>query len=106
MRGIRAHDAGSQDHDFGGRNPRHPAKQDLYIALADRWLPHYTADSAIALELHERAFRPGGGNDHADIDEPAVTDTSIADYVWLPIRFEGDRALIDWRDEWRTDDFA
>ena len=65
-----------------------------------------TADSAIALELHERAFRPGGGNDHADIDEPAVTDTSIADYVWLPIRFEGDRALIDWRDEWRTDDFA
>ena len=23
-------------------------------------------------------------------------DTSIADYVWLPIRFEGDMPLIDW----------
>ena len=26
-------------------------------------------------------------------------NTSIADYVWLPIRFEGEKLLIDWRDE-------
>ena len=85
---------------------RHPGKQDLYIALADRWLPRYTADSTAALELHERAFRPGSGNDHTDIDDLTVVDTSIADYVWLPIRFEGDRVLIDWHDEWRLEDFT
>jgi hypothetical protein len=25
--------------------------------------------------------------------------------VWLPIRFDGDMAYLDWRDEWRIDDF-
>jgi hypothetical protein len=84
---------------------KHPGKQDLYIALADRWLPRYTADSAAALEIHERAFWPGSGHDHADIPDLTETDTSIADYVWLPIRFDGDRALLDWHDQWRIDDF-
>lgn len=27
-------------------------------------------------------------------------------YVWLPLRFKGDRVLIDWHDEWRIEDFA
>jgi hypothetical protein len=85
---------------------KHPGKRDLYIALADRWLPRYTAYSAAALEIHQRAFWPGSGNDHADIADLTVTDTSIADYVWLPIRFDGNRALVDWHDEWRIDDFA
>ena len=85
---------------------KHPGKRDLYIALADRWLPRYTADSAAALEIHQRAFWPGSGNKHANIADLTVTDTSIADYVWLPIRFDGNRALIDWHDEWRIDDFA
>ncbi len=25
--------------------------------------------------------------------------------VWLPIRFEGDMAYIDWHDEWRIEDY-
>ena len=33
-------------------------------------------------------------------------NTSIADYVWLPIRFDGDMAFIDWHDEWRVEDVA
>ena len=33
-------------------------------------------------------------------------DTSIADYVWLPFRFDGEMAYLDWRDEWRIEDFA
>ena len=37
-----------------------------------------------------------------DLGEP---DTSLADYVWLPIRFDGDRPYIDWRDEWTIDEF-
>ena len=41
-------------------------------------------------------------------DTPAMADdpdTSIADYVWLPLRFEGDMAFIDWHDEWRIENF-
>lgn len=26
-------------------------------------------------------------------------NTSISDYVWLPIRFDGDMAYLDWHDE-------
>ena len=32
-------------------------------------------------------------------------NTAIADYVWLPIRFDGDRPVIDWHDEWRIEDY-
>ncbi|MET1082896.1 MAG: hypothetical protein ABWY12_07590 [Burkholderiales bacterium] len=32
-------------------------------------------------------------------------DTSQARYVWLPIRFDGDRPRIDWMSEWRIEDF-
>ncbi len=35
-----------------------------------------------------------------------VEDTSVADYVWLPIHFDGDRPYIEWRDEWSLDEFA
>jgi hypothetical protein len=33
-------------------------------------------------------------------------DTSIADYVWLPLRFDGEMAYLDWKDEWRVEDYA
>jgi hypothetical protein len=84
---------------------RHPAKQDLYIALADRWLPRYTETSAAAIEMHERAFRPGGLAESEEAHDLTVVDTSIADYVWLPIQFDGHRATIAWQDEWRVEDF-
>jgi hypothetical protein len=32
-------------------------------------------------------------------------DTSIADYVWLPVRFDGDMAYLDWKDEWRIEEY-
>ena len=33
-------------------------------------------------------------------------NTSISDYVWLPLRFEGERVFIDWKDEWKLEDYA
>ena len=30
---------------------------------------------------------------------------SEATYTWLPLRFDGDMAYIDWRDEWRVEDY-
>lgn len=32
-------------------------------------------------------------------------DTSVADYVWLPVRFDGEMAYLDWKEEWRVEDY-
>ena len=41
------------------------------------------------------------------VDMRALTrkDTSIADYVWLPIEFDGDTPMIKWYDHWSWEDF-
>lgn len=39
------------------------------------------------------------------LDDADMRNTSIADYVWLPLRFEGDMVYIDWKDEWRIEDY-
>jgi hypothetical protein len=36
---------------------------------------------------------------------PAEQKTWQADYVWLPIRFEDERPIIEWQDSWRVEDF-
>ena len=47
---------------------RHPHKEDLYIALADRWLPHYSESSEAAIRMHDEAFSPMGGHTGAGGD--------------------------------------
>ena len=85
---------------------KHPAKNDLYIAVADRWLPELPADQSNVTEAFRRLFT-GEPVDEADLAVVlAEADTSIADYVWLPLRFEGDMVFIDWRDEWRVEDYS
>ena len=37
--------------------------------------------------------------------KPIERNTSIANYVWLPLRFDGDKVYIDWLDEWRIEDY-
>ena len=37
--------------------------------------------------------------------EPVVENTSIADYIWLPLRFEDNRVVIEWKDEWSLEDY-
>ncbi|MET1006758.1 MAG: family 43 glycosylhydrolase [Propionibacteriaceae bacterium] len=85
---------------------RHPHKQDLYIALADRWMPHHTASSDAAIALHAEQFGPNGGHEHPTAPELTETNTSLADYVWLPFRFEAERAVLDWHQEWRIEDYS
>ncbi|BEP13981.1 glycoside hydrolase family 43 protein [Acidothermaceae bacterium B102] len=85
---------------------RHPRKEDLYIALGDRWLPHYTASSEAAIAMHAERFKPYGGHHEGPWSELTEIDTSVADYVWLPFRFEEDGAFLDWQDEWRIEDYA
>ena len=96
---------------------KHPGKKDLYIALADRWIPNLPADASHPFEtgeqyeyvaaIFESMFNP-------EIEKPQITEqdakvlapnTSIADYVWLPVRFDRDIPYLAWEDEWRIEDF-
>ena len=52
--------------------------------------------------LSEKLLRP---TDKKHIPEDGKANTSMSDYVWLPIRFEGDKPVIDWQDEWRIEDY-
>lgn len=84
-------------------------KRDLYIALADRWVPgHMELKYEEYAAEYERMFAPGykGTEDFVrKFGSDAERNTSIADYVWLPFRFDGDMAYLDWTDEWRIEDY-
>ena len=92
-----------------------PGKKDLYIACADRWCPdkmdmkyeEYAAmfeaifSGSLTPEQMEALQKQREESGEAD----NVDNTSIADYVWLPLRFDGERCYIDWLDEWRIEDY-
>jgi len=96
---------------------KHPHKKDLYIALADRWLPALVdlndpdyangAKYKKVAGIFEKIF---SGNEPdftviSDEEVPPEADTSIAEYVWLPVTFEDGVPYIDWRDEWRIEEY-
>ena len=108
-----------------------PGKKDLYIAVADRWCPEYTDVPydvyAYAIEqaaagmippeqvmggMMEKAAACGLSAERlAQVLKPGQ-NTSVADYVWLPLRFvdpceeyPDGMVLIDWLDEWRIEDY-
>jgi hypothetical protein len=93
-----------------------PGKQDLYIAIADRWLPNFPQRrfmSNLMAGLFDLLFRltPADVSKLPLKEQPAEesnipnSNTAFANYVWLPIRFEGDLPVIDWKDEWRLEDY-
>ena len=93
-------------------------KKDLYIAAADRWQPkHMDLPYEEYARMFETMFDPEA--DRSLLPEmkkrfpgDRQTNTSEADYVWLPLRFTEPCAeypdgmvRIDWRDEWSLDEF-
>jgi len=89
-----------------------PGKKDLYIALADRWLPGamdipYSAYENLFKILFSDSFtREQKLEAVAKAKDLMVTEnTSIADYVWLPFSFENGMPVLNWRDEWKLSDF-
>lgn len=88
-----------------------PGKKDLYIAMADRWLPNEMHRKyEIYGKVYETVFNPDCENpipwdDCVGEGEPLIYNTSIARYVWLPFRFDGEKAYLDWKDEWRLEDY-
>ncbi len=94
-----------------------PGKKDLYVALADRWMPQIVGTDAAQGEWQRITDRFVGHQPHDVTTEPiAIMDrsdivrsdwdvTNNARYVWLPIRFEGEKPIIDWKDEWKLEDY-
>lgn len=92
-----------------------PGKKDLYIALADRWVPEYIMD-AKRTDLIERGIAAHYEPDKYKLTEDEKKElmnspmmesanTSISDYVWLPLKFEGDKVLIEWKEKWKAEDY-
>ncbi len=85
-------------------------KKNLYIACADRWLPEYQHipyDGGVK-EFFEACMR----NDietavkiRDELGFPEGENTSISDYVWLPLAFDGENVKIEWKDEWKIEDY-
>lgn len=89
---------------------KHPHKKDLYIALADRWLPHFDPQYVDAVAASFDRYFTTQPEDFGDLEtgippEVSTEHTATADYVWLPVRFEGEMAYLDWHDEWRIEDY-
>ena len=98
-----------------------PGKKDLYIACADRWKPE---DMDLKYEEYSKVFEilfnlEIGADEKKKFRENCdsrifdnAANTSIADYVWLPLRFEAPSdvypngmVFIDWLDEWQIEDY-
>ena len=94
-----------------------PGKKELYIACADRWLPeHMDEKYEEYAKLFEAMFNPESEFDWRELagehPQDISDNTSISDYVWLPLRFEETSqehplgmVYIDWLDEWRIEDY-
>ncbi len=85
-----------------------PGKKDLYIAIGDRWLPEYM--DIPYEQVHnafEAAFNPEAEKSFREKwpMPQIVKHMNLAGYVWLPFRFDGDMAYLDWKDEWRIEDY-
>ena len=87
-------------------------KKDLYIAVADRWVPDDPVDRQRA-DLIRRAVASRYEPDRYPVTEeereifrqaPMLKNaaTSRAGYVWLPVLTDGGRVRIEWKDFWRV----
>ncbi len=93
---------------------RHPGKKDLHIALADRWKPEICRMEGYATgeysdriqEKFRRIFDPEVEFVFTEEDAKDMKiNSSVSDYVWLPLKFDGDQVRIEWRDEWTIEEY-
>ena len=97
---------------------QHPLKEDLYIALADRWKASLSGaefergqtsrlvQSAFAKSCASPPQRMTSEERDAFSLAGIKIDASAARYVWLPLRFDGHKPVIEWRSQWSLDEFA
>lgn len=92
----------------------HVPNSDLYIAMADRWIPDMETARQIGRGLPMAAkLRPKMEIDRSPKTTPELPaeeqiyrdETALSTYVWLPIRWNGDIPEIHWLDSWRIEDY-
>lgn len=85
-----------------------------YVALADRWMPQWYVKPMASqiikgMERHFKDYKPDTSPKEAaplpGVLQKHSENTSISRYVWLPIEWEGDKPVIRWRKEWKTEEF-
>lgn len=87
------------------------AGTDRIVIMADRWVPKFV----MTKERYDVIYRAIASNYDKTIQatmqeklemmrSPLMgsADTSIADYVWLPVEWEDGKPMIRWHDEWRV----
>lgn len=91
--------------------------RDLYIAVADRWMPQITntpepmeeAKRMEKLYANHRPFDKDFSTPHPKDKRNKVRKgwdvTYNGTYVFLPIIFDGDKPCINWLDEWKIEDY-
>ncbi|MCR5294039.1 MAG: family 43 glycosylhydrolase [Lachnospiraceae bacterium] len=81
-----------------------------FIAMADRWLPETPVDARLAdvfTRVIAGAYEPdrykAGEEERQEMyaaNKLETANTSIADYVWLPIEWENEKPVLRWQDSW------
>ena len=95
---------------------KHPYKKDLYVALADRWLPDYMHVPYESIRDWYKAWYHGAGADELErvaregkelcVEQDTMKqDVTRAQCVFLPITFEEEMPRIHWRDSWTVEEF-
>ena len=89
-------------------------KNDLYIALADRWLPRRKWSAQQRWMEHRYAWQfrnyapdrsPRQTTSLTGKKQRCAVNTSRSRYVWLPIEWQGDTPLLRWQARWRLQDY-
>ena len=78
---------------------QHPTKEDVYIALGDRWLNDLAEDTPDICEAFYKVFGPNP--QPVDLSGLTEENTSVATYVWLRVYFdEQDKPYLRWKRVW------
>lgn len=94
---------------------KHPKKNNLYIAIADRWLSEPIMDANkvnsienfIASRFDKEKYQSKDNDSQTFHSIPRLekVNTSLANYVWLPVHFDENKAYIEWIEEWKIEDY-
>ena len=83
---------------------KHPKKENLFIAMADRWLIDLPDNLPDVFQAFALRYRPENPIKTFNEREWTVRNTKNARYVWLPIIFEDGVPRIRWQEKWRWED--
>lgn len=86
-----------------------------FLVMADRWVPQFVVTTEryqrilrVVASRSDKSYKPKLRDYLTVAGAPFLgsANTSIAEYVWLPMRFEEDCPVIEWFDEWKIEDFG